>query len=106
MLWLLRGITRTVIGGDPFTSANVRRLQAIGGLLIVGVTAVHFAQGALEGALLEPYLRPAADLDAAGLRPPDRDFPEIPLACGLGLLVLAQVFAHGTRLRDDVAATI
>ena len=28
------------------------------------------------------------------------------LLCGLGVLVLAQVFAHGTRLREDVAATI
>ena len=79
VLWLLRGITRTVIGGDPFTSANVRRLQAIG---VSADRRRHSPstspQGALEGALLEPYLRPAADLDAAGLRPPDRDFPADP----------------------------
>ena len=33
-------------------------------------------------------------------------FPGLPLVCGLGAFVLAQVFAHGVQLRDDVAATI
>ncbi len=106
VMWLIFSIARSVRYGDPFVRANVRRLQAIGGLLILGVLAVHFAGGALRDELLAPYLRAAAELDGAGLRPPDGEFPAYAPLCGLGILVLAQVFAHGTRLREDVDATI
>lgn len=106
VLWLVLGIARSVRKGDPFIAANARRLRAIGGLLILGVLAVHFANGALQDELLAPYTRPAADFEARGLRPPDGSFPGVALLCGLGILALAQVFAHGTRLREDVAATI
>lgn len=41
VLWPLRGIARSVRDGDPFTGANVRRLRVIGGLLVLGVIAVH-----------------------------------------------------------------
>ena len=106
VLWFMRGIVRSVRNGDPFTGPNVRRLRAIAALLIVGVLAAQFGQTALQDELLEPYSRARDALDKPGLRPPDRDFPEFALLCGLGLFVLAQVFAHGVRLRDDVAATI
>ena len=107
LLWLLRGITRSLNEGDPFVTANVRRLQAIGGLLILGVVAAYYAQGALEDELLSAYSTSSSPpFDEPGLLPPHRDFPETPLLCGLGVLVLAQVFAHGTRLREDVDATI
>ena len=36
LLWLLRLLLRSVRDGDPFTAANVRRLRAIGFLLVVG----------------------------------------------------------------------
>ena len=106
VLWFLFGIARSARSGDPFVSENVRRLRAIGGLLIFGVLAVHFANSALQDELLTPYTRPAYDFDARGLRPPDGAFPGIALLCGLGVFVLAQIFAHGVRLREDVEATI
>ena len=106
VLWLIFGIARSVRDGDPFIPANARRLRGIGGLLILGFILVYVGQNALEDELLAPYSRAEAAFDSRGLRPPDRDFPETPLLCGLGILALAQVFAHGTRLREDVAATI
>ncbi len=106
VLGLVLGIARSVRDGDPFVAANVRRLRAIGGLLILGVLAVHFAHGALQDELLAAYLRPASEFDATGLRPPDGEFPDFAPLCGLGVLVLAQVFAHGSQLREDVAGTI
>jgi len=107
VLWLLRGIARSVRDGDPFVGANVQRLRVMGGLLILGVIAVHVGQTALQNELLEPYTRAAsAPLNTPGLRPPDGEFPGTPLLCGLGVIVLAQVFAHGVRLREDVDATI
>jgi len=107
ILALLRGIARSVRDGDPFVAVNVRRLRAIGALLILGVVALHFAETALRDALLDPYRLSSPDVfTEPGLRPPDRDFDESPPLFGLGVFVLAQVFAHGTRLREYVAATI
>ena len=106
ILWFLRGIARSVRDGDPFTATNVRRLQAIGGLLMVGFVAAHFADLALQDALLEPYSRARDAFDEPGLRPADDRFPGNALLFGLGVIVLAQVFAHGVALREDVDATI
>ncbi|MEA2231476.1 MAG: hypothetical protein QOD83_1292 [Solirubrobacteraceae bacterium] len=107
LLWLLRGIARSVRDGDPFGPQNVRRLRAIGVLLIVGSVAVGYALGALQSALADPYTRsPFSSVRTPGLLPADSDLPWIPLLCGLGAFVLAQVFAHGVRLREDVEATI
>ena len=105
-LWLIFRIARSLRYGDPFIVANVRRLRGIAVLLIVGVAAVYFATNALQDELLAPYTRPASAFDAPGLRPPDGDFPGYALLCGFGILALAQVFAYGTHLREDVAATI
>lgn len=106
ILWFLRGIARSVRYGDPFTATKVRRLRAIGGLLIVGFVAAHFADAALQDALLEPYSRARDAFDEPGLRPADDGFPGNALLFGLGVIVLAQVFAHGVALREDVEATI
>jgi len=107
VLWLLRGVARSVRDGDPFVRENVRRLRAIGVLLIVGVLAVHYVGAALQSALLDPYSRsPFEPVSVPGLLPADDEFPEVQLLCGLGAFVLAQVFAHGVQLREDVEATI
>ncbi len=107
LLWLLHGIARSVRRGDPFVRDNVRRLRAIGVVLIVGVVAAHYLGVALQDALAEPYSRSALEpVTTPGLLPADTDFPGLPLLCGLGAFVVAQVFAHGVALRDDVAATI
>jgi hypothetical protein len=108
VLWLLRGIARSVRDGDPFGQVNVRRLRAIGVLLIVGIPAAHYIGQALQRALAEPYMRsPFESVTTRGLLPPDDDFfPWTALLSGLGAFVLAQVFAHGVRLREDVESTI
>ena len=106
LLWFLRGIARSVRDGDPFTATNVRRLRAIGGLLILGFVAAHFAEAVVQDALLEPYSRARDAFDEPGLRPANDGFPAAALLFGLGVIVLAQVFAHGVALREDVDATI
>lgn len=109
VLWLLRGVARSVRDGDPFGARNVRRLRAIGVLLIVGVPALHYVAAALQSAVADPYLSsPFEPFGRQGLLPIDDRFffPATAPLCGLGAFVLAQVFAHGTGLRDDVDATI
>ena len=101
-LWLLRGFLRQVVKGDPFGARNVRRLRAIGFILVVGAPIVVLVNSSLRTALydnLPSY--PPLDLGSEG--------PTIPgnaLLGGLGAFILAEVFAYGLRLREDVEATI
>jgi Protein of unknown function (DUF2975) len=109
VLWLLRGVAGSVRDGDPFGARNVRRLRAIGVLLVVGVPALQYATAALQSAMADPYLSsPFEPFSRQRLLPVDDRlyFPTTALLCGLGAFVLAQVFAHGVRLREDVDATI
>lgn len=107
VLWQVRSIARSVRDGDPFGHKNVRRLRIIGILLIVGGLAVDYGGKAVQDAIADPYLRPpSAPVSMPGLRPADHDLPDMPLMGGLIAFVLAQVFAHGVQLREDVEATI
>jgi hypothetical protein len=98
-LWQLWGLLRSARQGDPFTTANVRRLRRFGWLLLLGWPLVAYVTTALKG-------------DLAATVPPvvtsGLFAPPIPLALvfGLAVLVLAEVFAHGLRLREDVEGTI
>jgi hypothetical protein len=102
MLWMVRGLLRSVRAGDAFTPANVRRLRSIGFALVFGVPAVALMSIGLERALMETTAGfPALDLGGAGF-----SFPGTALLAGGGVFVLAEVFAHGVRLRDDVEGTV
>jgi hypothetical protein len=101
-LWQLRGLLGSVRHGDPFHASNVRRLRWFGWLLLFGYPAVALASSLLkeslgstmsEGQPLLGNSAPTVNLAAA-------------LLAGLAVLVLAEVFAHGVRLREDVEGTI
>ena len=99
-LWMLRGFLRAVLDGDPFGPANVRRLRAIGFILVVGAPAVALLNYTLRQALYN-------DVAAAGsLASEGFAVPGTALLGGLGAFVLAEVFAYGLRLREDVEGTI
>jgi hypothetical protein len=93
----LLAMVRTVRAGDPFIRDNARRLQAMAwwvlaveGLHAVVVTLVRYAS--------TPEV-PLHIGDGQLVR-------ATPLLAVLMLFVLARVFEHGTRLRDDVAGTV
>jgi hypothetical protein len=101
-LWLLRGFLRSVLAGDPFGARNVQRLRNLGLLLAAGTPLVALVDTALRNALfdeLPPY--PSLDLGSAGF-----SLPLGEVLAGLGAFILAEVFAYGGRLREDVEATI
>jgi DUF2975 family protein len=101
-LWLLRAITGSVRNGDPFVPDNVRRLRGIGFVLVVGSLFLTLFDMALRNALFN-RIPPVPDWNlAAGPFGP----PGSALVAGLGVFILAEVFAHGVRLREDVEATI
>jgi hypothetical protein len=93
----LLAMVRTVRAGDPFIRDNARRLQAMAwcvlaveGLHAIVVTLVRWASTAEV---------PLDIGDGQLLR-------ATPLLATLMLFVLARVFEHGTRLRDDLAGTV
>jgi hypothetical protein len=101
-LWIGRAFLRSVLAGDPFGTPNVGRLRAIGFLLVIGVSVVTLLNYSLRLALfnvLPPF--PSIDLGMEGL-----SIPGNALLAGLGAFILAEVFAYGSRLREDVEATI
>jgi hypothetical protein len=99
-LWLLRGLARSVKKGDPFDHANVQRLRRLGFLLVVAAPVVELVNWALHSSLANTLPAPLS------VSTPGFNFPFVELLAGLGAFVLAEVFAYGTRLREDVEATI
>lgn len=102
-LWLLRGFLGSVLAGDPFGPLNVRRLRSLGFILVLGAPVVELINHGLRQDLynnLPPSPSPI-DLGLAGF-----SLPPAPLLAGLGAFILAEVFAYGLRLREDVEATI
>jgi small-conductance mechanosensitive channel len=100
ILWHLRGLVRSARQGDPFTTANVRRLREVGLLLMLGWPVVAFLSDTLKNQLSRT-LPIEQQLGSVGAPPIGTG-----LLFGLGVLVLAEVFAHGVRLREDVEGTI
>jgi hypothetical protein len=101
-LWLLQGFLRSVKMGDPFGPANVRRLRRLGYLLVVGAPAVELVNWSLRLSLYDNLPpNPSVDVGVAGF-----SLPAGALLGGLGAFILAEVFAYGLRLREDVEGTV
>jgi DUF2975 family protein len=101
-LWLVRGFARSVKEGDPFGAANVNRLRRLGFLLVVGAPLVELLNWSLRQSLYNNL-------------PPNRfgnigvegfSLPAGALLGALGAFILAEVFAYGLRLREDVEGTV
>ncbi len=98
LLWLVRGLLQSVRHGDPFTPKNVQRLRGVGFVLLVGFPIVSVVGSLLQQALARTT--PSGELGTAFSVPAGG-----PLA-GLGVFILAEVFAHGVRLREDLEGTV
>jgi hypothetical protein len=93
---LFAGLVRDVGRNDPFTAVNVRRLRVIGLLLLVAWPVLTLVRFAADAAVL-------AGLDLGELDSSFRfGLPVGVMAAGLVAGLLAEAFAAGSRLRDDV----
>jgi Protein of unknown function (DUF2975) len=96
----LRAVFRTLRAGQPFVSANVRRIRWIGVAVIVGELA-------WSGIVLFENRYAATHFTAAGIR-----FNTMPavnavaIIYGLIILAIAEVFREGTRLEEDQSLTV
>jgi hypothetical protein len=94
LLVTLAQIIASASAGDPFISANARRLQTIGWALL----ALQFLD--VPGALIERFFPSLASGE-----------PTIPFSPGgwlavLMVFVLSRVFAAGSAMRDELEGTI
>ena len=92
LLTRLRAIVATVQAGDPFVAANAKRLTGIAWALL-GIQIVDLGFGIVST---------ASGIDAIS----GWTFTLTGWLAALLLFVLARVFEHGARMRDELAATI
>ncbi|MBM4410093.1 MAG: DUF2975 domain-containing protein [Chloroflexi bacterium] len=88
-------IFRTVTTGDPFVTENATRLRTIAWALL-GLEVLHLAVGAISAGV------------STAAQPLDLDW-NLSLTRWLAVLpifVLARVFDHGTRMRQDLEGTV
>jgi DUF2975 family protein len=102
VLWLLRGLARSVRKGDPFDAANVQRLRGIGSLLVFGGLLVEILNSSIRAQLWETL--PAGRFGNVGTE--GFGLPGNMLLAGLGAFILAEVFAQGLRMREDLEGTV
>lgn len=99
-IYLLRQVLKSIVEGNPFEEANVKRIRWIGYLILL----VGFLRAPIEYFSAEAILKqlPASE---PMLGPPSPFNAEIILA-SLLVLVLAQVWSYGLELERDKALTI
>src|SRR5215203_2538695 len=95
LLTRLLAIVGTVRRGDPFVAENAARLQTTAWALL-GLELLHLAVGAIAAAASSP----SQPLDLGW------NFSVTGWLAVLLLFVLARVFNHGTRIRDDLEGTV
>jgi hypothetical protein len=94
LLAALAQIIASAGAGDPFISANARRLQTIGWALL----ALQLLD--IPGALLEKFF------PSLGSAAPDVTFSPGGWIAVLMVFVLSRVFAAGSAMRDDLEGTV
>ena len=95
LLTRLLAIVETVGLGDPFVAGNAARLQTTAWSLL-GLELLHLAVGAIAAAASSE----SQPLDIGW------NFSITGWLAVLLLFVLARVFDHGTRMRDDLEGTV
>jgi hypothetical protein len=95
LLTRLLAIVETVRFGDPFVTGNAARLQTAAWALL-GLELLHLAVGAIAA---------SASSESQPLNI-DWNFSITGWLAVLLLFVLARVFDHGTRMRNDLEGTV
>lgn len=88
------GIIETVRMGDPFVAANATRLR-VTAWAVLGLETLYIVAGSVATRLV-----PAVDME------PDWVLHVTRWLSVLLLLLLAQVFEDGARMRDDLSGTV
>ncbi len=101
-LWLLRGLAGSARRGNPFVQENVKRLRLAGWIALASPLVLDFLSHtlksyALEGETSWGSVSTYFAWDGVAFTT---------IAAGLFVFALAEIFAYGLRLREDVESTI
>lgn len=99
VIWSLWQIVRTLRTGEVFTRANVRRVMLVGVLVGAGSMLLQVGQYLAQQGVL-------AASAAAGIVEVAPSFNLLPLWLGAVVLLLAEVFRQGVRLRTEVEGLV
>jgi hypothetical protein len=105
-LWLLRKVARSAARGDPFEAANVTRLRWLGALFLVGVPLMAMVGSSFEQLLFSSDVWTGPVPPHGFATGTDLLFSAPAIMAAVCLFALAEVFGYGSRLREDVDATI
>jgi hypothetical protein len=106
VLWLLRKVARSAARGDPFQGANVTRLRWLGVIFLLGFPLATIVEGYFTDWFFSAGVWTGGSLPPGGIA---IGFPVVngpAILAAVSLFALAEVFAYGARLREDVDATI
>jgi DUF2975 family protein len=107
VLWFLRKVARSAARGDPFQASNVTRLRWLGALFLLGFPFVAMLNGYFGDLLFSADVWTGGPLPPGGMTSGFQVVVSAPaIMAAVGLFALAEVFAYGARLREDVDATI
>lgn len=95
VLTRLENIVATVREGDPFVAGNAARLQQIAWAVLL-LELLHLSVGIVRAGVTSASARFELDWE----------FSLTPWLAVLLLFVLARVFDHGTRMRDELEGTV
>ena len=96
---LLLGVVRALRAGDPFTPASARRLTWLALLLAIGGPVLQLVDDLVRSALL-------SQVATASHLPSTFTLSLWPLAAGLVVAFVAEVFTRGTALRAEVEGLV
>ena len=106
-LWLLRKVARSAAKGDPFQVSNVTRLRWLGALFLLGFPIATTVASYFTDLLFSSELWTGGALPPGGIETGFQIVVSVPaIMAAVCLFALAEVFAFGARLREDVDATI
>jgi hypothetical protein len=106
VLWLVRKVARSAAQGDPFTASNVTRLRWLGALFLLGVPLATMVGGYFEELLFSSDVWTGPVPPGGFATGFDVTVSAPAIMAAVCLFALAEVFAYGARLREDVDATI
>jgi hypothetical protein len=106
-LLLLRKVARSAAKGDPFQAPNVTRLRWLGALFLLGFPLATIVAGYFTDLLFSADVWTGGALPPGGIARGSQVVVSAPaIMAAVSLFALAEVFAYGARLREDVDATI
>lgn len=107
LLWFVRRVARSAAQGDPFSASNVTRLRWLGALFLLGFPLAATVAGYFDDLPFSREMWTGGPLPDGAIEGGFQLVVSAPAIMGaVCLFALAEVFAYGARLREDVDATI